>query len=418
MNTRYALVDCNSFYVSCERVFDPDLQGRPVVVLSNNDGCVISRSDEAKKLGVAMGAPAFRHAEVFRRHGVRVLSANFALYGDMSSRVMAVLAAEASSMEVYSIDEAFLRLDPAHDESWARRLRDKVRQWTGIPVSIGLGSTKTLSKIANRLAKKNPDAGGVFVIPSAAGSILERIDCADIWGVGRRTAAKLAAWRIRTARDLQEADPIVIRRRLGVVGERIVRELNGLSCWSLEEGPPPKKSIATTRSFGRPVESREELEDAVAVYTARVAEKLRAARLRTTHLMVFIETNPFRPAQPQYHAAAHAALPVPVNLTPRLVETSLALVRRLYRDGYVYKKAGVVTSGLEPETTWQGDLFMGAACPRQRALASIVDRLNRRLGAGTVCYGAAGLAPEWSMRQERLTKKFTTRWSELPVVKA
>ncbi len=418
MNARFALVDCNNFYASCERVFDPALIGRPVVILSNNDGCVIARSEEAKKLGIAMGAPAFRHRETFRRHGVRVLSSNFALYGDMSARVMASIAPLVTSMEIYSIDEAFLWLGPRQGEDFARFLRVTVRQWTGIPVSIGIGPTKTLAKIANRIAKKNPQHNGVFEVSALDEGILSGIDCADVWGIGRRTAAKFSGAGIRTALDLQQADIAWVRRKFGVVGERIARELNGLSCLVLDELPPTKQSIATARSFGRPVESLDELEEALATYTARVAEKLRAAKLLATHLQVFLETNPFNLGQAQHYATAQTSLASPCNTMPRLTAPALELLRGIYRPGHLYKKTGVIVSGLLREGSVQPDLFAPLEDPSRRALAAVVDRLNRKLGSGAVRYGSMGVTQSWSMRQERRSKKFTTRWTDLLVAKA
>jgi len=418
MSARFALLDCNNFYASCERVFDPALIGQPVVILSNNDGCVIARSEESKKLGIAMGAPAFRHRELFRRHKVRVLSSNFALYGDMSARVMNVIAPLVPAMEIYSIDEAFLRIGPDQGEDFARFLRRTVRQWTGIPVSIGIGPTKTLAKIANRVAKKQPQHNGFFEISAAAQEILSGLDCADIWGIGRRTAEKLALAGIRSARDLQQADIVWVRRKLGVVGERIVRELNGFSCLALEEIPPSKQSIATARSFGHRIESLDELEEALATYTARVAEKLRAAKLFATHLQVFVETNTFNSNQPQHHAAAQTNLPAPCNTTPRLIAPALELLRRIYRPGHFYKKTGVIVGGLVRETSVQSDLFAAPEDPSRRALAAVVDRLNRKLGDRAIRYGSMGVTQGWSMRQERRSKKFTTRWSELIVAKA
>lgn len=418
MSARFALVDCNNFYASCERVFDPSLIGRPVVILSNNDDCVIARSEEAKKLGIAMGAPAFRHIETFRRHAVRVLSSNFALYGDMSARVMASIAPLVTSMEIYSIDEAFLRFEADQGEDFARFLRATVRQWTGIPVSIGIGPTKTLAKIANRIAKKNLQHNGVFEIPAATGGILSGINCAEVWGIGRRTAAKLAGAGVRTALDLQHADIAWVRQKFGVVGERIVRELNGLSCLSLEELPPTKQSIATARSFGRRIESLDELEEALSTYTARVAEKLRAAKLLATHLQVFLETNPFNPGQPQHHAAAQTTMASPCNTTPRLIASALDLLRSIYRPGHLYKKTGVIVGGLVGEGGIQPELFAPLEDPSRRVLAAVVDRLNRKLGSGAVRYGSMGITQGWSMRQERRSKKFTTRWSDLLVAQA
>ena len=419
---KIALVDCNNFYASCERVFAPRLVGRPVVVLSNNDGCVIARSEEAKALGIAMGAPAFKNKEIFRRHAVEVMSSNYALYGDMSERVMSVLRSHAPGIEEYSIDEAFLALDDGQGEVFARELRARVRQWTGIPVSVGIASTKVLAKLANRVAKRAPALNGVFDLTAAGNpdEILAGVDCADIWGVGRRLAARLGRGGIRTARDLKRADMAWVRRELGVVGERIARELNGISCLALEEMPAPKKGVASARSFGRPVESLAELEEALATYTARVAEKLRAGHLLASHVQVFVTTNPFSESQRQYTAGAQAGLPRPSNRTPDLIAAALALLRKIYRPGLRYKKTGIFVTELVPEGCVQLSLFDEPAAEKtspRKALEADIDRLNRRYGTNMVRYGAMGIRQAWGMRQNRKSQGFTTRWGELPVAK-
>ena len=417
---KLALVDCNNFYASCERVFNPRLIGRPVVVLSNNDGCVIARSEEAKALGIAMGTPAFENKETFQRHGVEVLSSNYALYGDMSARVMSILRSQAPGIEVYSIDEAFLALDDDQGEEFARGLRSQVRRWTGIPVSVGIAPTKVLAKLANRVAKKTPELNGVFDLTTAGDpdEILAGIKCADIWGIGSRLAARLGRGGIRTARDLKQADMAWVRRELGVVGERIARELNGTPCLTLEEMPPPKKGIASARSFGRPVESLAELEEALSTYTARVAEKLRAGHLLATQIHVFVTTNPFNTSQSQYTAGSQTTLLRPSNRTPDLISAVLPLLRKIYRPGHRYKKTGIFVTELVPEGCVQLSLFdePAGASPR-KALEDAVDQLNRRYGTNTVRYGAMGTRQRWGMRQERKSQGFTTRWSELPVVK-
>jgi DNA polymerase V len=417
---KIALVDCNNFYASCERVFAPRLIGRPVVVLSNNDGCVIARSEEAKALGIAMGAPAFKNEETFRRHAVEVMSSNYALYGDMSARVMSVLRSHAPGIEVYSIDEAFLALDDGQGEAFARELRAQVRQWTGLPVSVGIASTKVLAKLANRIAKKTPGLDGAFDLTAAGNpdDVLALVACADIWGIGKRLAARLGRGGIRTARDLKNADMAWVRRELGVVGERIARELNGIPCLTLEELPPPKKGIASARSFGRPVESLAELEEALATYTARVAEKLRAGHLLASHVHVFVTTNPFSTSQQQYTAGEETSLLHPSNRTPDLIAAALSLLRKIYRPGHRYKKTGIFVTGLVPDDCVQLSLFdePAVAGPR-KALEAAVDQLNRRYGTNAVRYGAMGTQQRWGMRQERKSRGFTTRWSELPVAK-
>lgn len=422
MKARFALVDCNNFYASCERVFDPSLVGRPVVVLSNNDGCVIARSEEVKRLGIPMGAPAHEHKEVFRRHGVVVLSSNYALYGDMSARVMETLRPDVPAMEVYSIDEAFLALEEWQGAEFARELRARVRRWTGIPVSIGIGPTKTLAKIANRLAKKTPELGGVLDLSMVRDldEMLSRIPCVDVWGIGRRWAARLAAAQIHTALDLKRAGGAGVRRMLGVVGERIHRELHGMPCLALEEVPASKKGIASAKSFGRPVERLEELEEALATYTARAAEKLRAGGLLAARLHVFVATNPFSKSGPQYNAGAHTALVRPSNHSPDLIAPALRLLRGLYRRGYLYKKTGIFLTELIAESEIQPDLFDAAAGASGllRELDRVVDTLNRQLGRNTIRYASMGLNAAWAMRQGNRSKRFTTCWSELPVVKA
>jgi len=419
---KIALVDCNNFYASCERVFNPKLIGCPVVVLSNNDGCVIARSEEAKALGIRMGTPAFENEDTFRRNGVAVLSSNYALYGDMSSRVMSVLRQMVPGMEVYSIDEAFLSLDGGQGESFARELRATVRRWTGIPVSVGIANTKVLAKLANRIAKKTPELNGVFHLTSSGNpdEALARVNCADIWGIGRRLAERLASGGIRTARDLKHADMPWVRRTLGVVGERIARELNGIPCLTLEEVAPPKKGIASARSFGRPVELLPELEEALATYTARAGEKLRAGNLLAANIHVFVETNPFKPEQAQYSAGAQITLPRPSNFTPELISAALSLLRKIFRPGYRYKKTGVFMTGLVSGRNVQLSLFdkpQGENDAR-RALAEAVDRINRQLGTNAVRYGAMGTRQRWAMRQERKSRGFTTRWTDLPVARA
>lgn len=421
MNTRFALVDCNNFYASCERVFNPRLAGRPVAVLSNNDGCVIARSEEVKQLGVPMGAPMHEHKATFERNGVVVLSSNYALYGDMSARVMETLRPSVTTMEVYSIDEAFLALEERQGVEFARELRARVRRWTGIPVSIGIGPTKTLAKIANRLSKTTPALGGVLDLGIVRNldDTLARIPCADIWGIGKRLALRLAAGGVRTARDLKHAETAWIRKTLGVVGGRIQCELQGVSCLALEEIPPPKKGIASAKSFGRPVESLEELEEALATYTARAAEKLRTGRLLATAVHVFVTTNPFSTERPQYQAGAQMSLPAPTNHTPDLIAAALRLLRGIFQPGHHYKKTGIFLPELVAEEDRQPDLFEDAqGDERRRRIDTVVDTLNRRIGRNAIRYGSMGTDPKWTMRQENRSKKFTTRWDELPEAKA
>ncbi len=421
MTSRFALVDCNNFYASCERVFNPRLIGKPVVVLSNNDGCVIARSEEAKLLGVEMGAPAFKCEEKFRRHGVAVLSSNYSLYGDMSARVMATLRPTAVQMEIYSIDEAFLGLEPWQGDAWGRELRARVRQWTGIPVSVGIASTKTLAKLASRIAKKTPARQGVCDLTATPDldSILAQTPCGHIWGIGRRLAPRLASKGIHTALDFKRADSAWIRRELGVLGERIARELSGISCLDLDELPEPQKGIATARSFGHPVESLEELEQALATFTARAAEKLRSGGQLAGHIQVYLEPRGFRPDQPTYCPSAHTSLPEPTCHTPALIAAATALLRKIHRPGGVYRKVGVFLTELSMESQAQLQLFETPQTnPARRRMDDLVDQLNRQYGANTVRYGTMGFQQKWQMKQTRKSPSFTTRWHELLTVRA
>ncbi|MGE4298078.1 MAG: Y-family DNA polymerase [Desulfovibrionaceae bacterium] len=420
----FALVDCNNFYVSCERVFNPALRGVPCVVLSNNDGCVIARSPEAKALGVAMGEPAFKREGFFRRHGVRVLSSNYALYGDMSQRVMTTLARCAPGMEIYSIDEAFLDFAGVHDHmARCREARATVLRWTGIPVSVGLGATKTLAKIANRLAKKEARWDGVCDLAGCGSldAVLEGVAVGDVWGVGRRHAAMLARHGVATARALRDLPDTWVRRHMTVTGLHTVLELRGKSVLPMEDAPPPRQSIVCSRSFGRPVASLAEMREAVAAYVSRAAEKLRGQGGVASHCQVFVMTNPHKD-EPQYANAHVGRLAVASCHTPTLIALALRSLEGIYRDGYVYKKAGVVLTGIEPAATRQlsllelppvGDPVRAA---RNETLMAALDRVNEKWGRATLQYAAAGLGRPWAMRQLRKSPRYTTCWAELPRV--
>lgn len=425
----FALVDCNNFYASCERVFDPSLARAPVVVLSNNDGCVIARSAEAKALGVEMGEPAFKREGWFRAKGVRVFSSNYALYGDMSRRVMDTLSRFAPRMEVYSIDEAFLHLapEPGRDlTAIARGIAATVRRWTGIPVSIGIGATKTLAKVANRTAKKHPACGGVLDLAAHPDpdAVLDAVDAADVWGVGRKYAAMLRRHGVTTARALRDCPDAWVRKRMTIQGLMTVRELRGQSCIPLEDAPPPKKSILTSRCFGRPVTTWGEMAEAVAAYTARAAEKLRRQHSVCASLMVFLLTNPHKADEPQYSNSRTVALPVSTAHTPTLLRTARGILETIYRPGYSYKKAGVMLAGLERTDARQLSLLTlppdpaVAEDPRGEDLMRALDAVNAKWGRGALTYAAAGLGRPWKMRQNRKSPHYTTSWEDLPRVKA
>lgn len=412
-----ALVDCNNFYASCERVFQPALRGKPVVVLSNNDGCVIARSNEAKALGIEMGAPWHLCRAQFERQGVIVRSSNYTLYGDMSARVMRALSDFTPELEIYSIDEAFLSLAgfEARLEAHARQMRATVLQWTGIPVSVGIATTKTLAKVANRFAKKDAERVGVYDMrdPAAAEATLARMELSDLWGVAGRMAARLDAIGIRTPLDLRDADPRLVRQHTSVVMERMVLELRGTPCIDLEETTPDRKSIMASRSFGRAVTTRREMEEAVATHTARAAEKMRRQDLATASLVVFLHTNRHKPQEPQYYAARPIQLPVATADTGRLTAAAMRALGAIWRDGFRYTKAGVVFPTLGPAGAVQGDLFGTPDSVQSKALMGVLDQLNRRYGRGAVTYGTAGRSQKWKLRSEHLSPRYTTSWQEL-----
>jgi DNA polymerase V len=413
-----ALLDCNNFYVSCERVFQPELRGKPVVVLSNNDGCVIARSNEAKALGIAMGAPWHLHRKQFEADGVVVRSSNYTLYGDMSSRVMSVLSTFTPDLEIYSIDEAFLGLAGfgARLESHARAMRAAVLQWTGIPVSVGIAPTKTLAKVANHAAKKDQKHGGAVLLldEAAQDDALSQIELTDLWGVASRLAARLKAIGIDTPLDLKRGDPWLIRERLGVVTLRLALELRGVPCLGLERESPDRKSIMASRSFGRPVTELAELREAVASYTTRAAEKLRRQHLATASLMVFIATNRFKPDEAQHFAARPVRLPVATSDSARLIGAALAGLAAIWRDGYRYKKAGVVLLDLHRAPAVQEGLFDKKDDERRVTLMRTIDRLNLRFGRDRVSFAAAGRRQRpWKLRRERLSPCYTTAWDQL-----
>jgi len=417
----FALVDCNNFYVSCERVFDPKLEGKPVVVLSNNDGIVVARSNEAKALGIGMGVPEFQIRHLIRRHDVQVFSSNYTLYGDMSQRVMETLAQFTPNLEVYSIDEAFLSLSGFTSRDlteYGRTIKATVKRWTGIPVSVGIAETKTLAKVAGRVAKRSIGAAGVFdlTVCQDRNALLALTPVEDIWGIGRNWARLLKQHGITTALSLREADVHWVRGTMGVVGERLVRELHGVSCLALDDCPPPKQGITVSRSFGRSVTTLAEMKEAVAFYTGRAAEKLREERLAVTVLTVFLTTNTFKD-EPQYSNAATIKLPVATDSTFDMLRHALHGVERIYRDGYRYKKAGVMLTALVPASQVQGDLFDQQDRERSRTLMRVLDRLNDHMGAGTLRYAAEGITKRWQARFERRSPAYTTRWEELPVAK-
>ena len=418
----FALVDCNNFYVSCERVFNPKLADKPVIVLGNNDGIVVARSNEAKALGIPMGAPAFKFQHLVRTHNVQAFSSNYALYGDMSQRVMETLQQFSPEVEIYSIDEAFLNLSGfTHTNltDYGRRIRATVKQWTGIPVSVGIAETKTLAKIANHVAKRTESSDGVFDLSALPDrdSLLARVPIEDVWGIGPNHARRLKRHGITTALGLRGANDQWIRKQMGVVGLRTVHELRGISCLPLEECPSPKQGITCSRAFGRPITTLVEIREAVAAYTARAAEKLRGERLAASALTVFLMTNPFKD-EPQYSNAITLRLPVATDATPELLRAALKGIEAVYREGYRYKKAGVMLLGLVLVSQVQANLFDQQDRTRSKRLMQALDFLNDRMGAGTVRYAAGGVVQPWKTQFHRRSPAYSTQWDELPVAHA
>jgi DNA polymerase V len=420
MDSIFALVDCNNFYASCERVFSPGLSGRPVVVLSNNDGCVIARSEEAKALGIGMGQPLFECASLIERHKVCVFSSNFSLYGDLSRRVMETLSGFTPAIEVYSIDEAFLDLTGMGWDlvSYCEAIRDTVRRWVGIPVSIGIGPTKTLAKAAARIAKKNPALQGVFDIRGREDEALASIEAGAVWGVGSRYARMLAACGIRTALGLRDAPEDWVRGRMTVSGLRTVMELRGVSCLGLDEVEPAKKSILCSRSFGRKVYSLAELEEAASAYASRAAEKLRAQGCAASLVQVILIEFPFNDGFPKTRICS-GALAVATSSTPVFIRAAKALLRSVYVEGPAYRKVAVMLSGIVARGCVQLDLFRPAGdASSELALMDAVDAVNRRWGRGTLSFAACGFDRPWWMRQARRSAPFTTSWDHLPRARA
>ena len=411
---RFALVDCNNFYASCERVFDPRLIGVPVVVLSNNDGCVIARSAEAKALGIKMAAPFFQIERFCQRNGVRVFSSNYTLYGDMSRRVMRVLADWAPAMEVYSIDEAFLDIsriaeDRLHQELAA--LRTRVHMWTGIPVSIGVGRTKTLAKVANDLAKRG---GGVSVmLPEDEERALQDMPVGDVWGIGRRLTAALEPLGITTAGQLRAADTRQLRQRFNVVVERTVMELRGIDCLLLEDVTPARKTPMVSRSFGDKVTLLSDIEASITTHAGRAAEKLRVGRQIAEHLEVFMHTSPFDTTTKPYTARATIAFEHATADTRLITSTALSLVRRLFKRGYRYAKSGILLLGLSEAMKATPTLFSPIDDRRSSALMAAMDLLNNNYGSGTIGFASAHTGKAWRLRMDRRSQSYTTQWEEL-----
>lgn len=416
--TALALIDGNSFYCSCERVFNPKLERRPVIVLSNNDGCAVARTSEAKALGIKMGQPMFQIRDLCRHNNVAVYSSNYALYGDMSRRMNAVYQGFSPDIEIYSIDESFLDVEhlPIKDRTaWASDLRATTRQWTGIPTCVGIGPTKTLAKLANKAAKNL--ASGVLDLSDEGvrHQVMATFPIGDVWGIGRASAGKLAYLGIEFAGQVRDMDPKLARQIMTVVGEKIVHELNGIACIGLEAVAPQRKGCAVTRSFGQRVTQKVEMEQAVAGYATRLGEKLRRHNLATDHVTVFMHTSPFAD-DPQRSVSMTIHIPEATNDSLQLIKAAKRAVDALWKSGFRYSKAGIITQDLVPPAIRQRALFDGLDHERAAKVMAAMDEANRRWGRATVVPAAVGIASSsaFTTKFEMRSPRFTTRWAELP----
>jgi DNA polymerase V len=426
-NQLFALVDVNNFYVSCERVFAPKLEDVPMVVLSNNDGCAVARSAEVKALGVKMGTPWFQMKDLAQQHGIQAYSSNYTLYGDMSGRVVEVLRKFTPNLEVYSIDESFLQIETvlkqyADPTSLGQIIKQDVKDTTGLPVCVGIGASKTLAKLANHLAKKNPQFAGVCDISSMPKAMLYQwmaeTAVGEVWGIGGKTAKKLKELKINSIFDLVQISPQAMRQQFGVVIERICYELRGVSCLQLEEVAPAKQQIISSRSFGKPVTSLEGLSESVATHAARGAEKLRTQKSVTGALTIFVQTNSHKPFEPQHHQSITVVLSDPSDNTLTITSAALNGLKQIYKVGFKYKKAGVILNLLADKPTMQQSLFDDMEVKGKSAgLMKAMDSINSRFGNAAIKTAAAGTKQDWQMRSNNRSPNYTTQWDELPVVR-
>lgn len=420
-DSTFALIDCNSFYASCERVFRPDLARTPIVVLSNNDGCIIARSADAKPY-VKMGQPYFQVRDILRRHGIKAFSSNYALYGEMSERVMTIIEAMVPRLEVYSIDEAFAELTGVSQnlEQLGRQMRTRIGQWTGIPVGVGIGPTKTLAKLANHAAKTwQRQTGGVVDLraPAVRDWVLKHCDVGEVWGVGRRMKAHLEPLGIRSAWDLAQADARALGRTFSVVIEKTVRELAGTSCLELEDVNPPRQEICCSRMFGDRLSDLQPIREAVASYTFRAAEKLRDQGSLCKKMRIAIRTGLFNPEEAKYVNGVVVELPYPTDDTRLMTRYACEALERVYRPGFRYSKAEVMLLELCQRGEYTQDLFTLSQPAASERLMSLVDEINARWGRGTMRTAAVPLDPDWGMRRALMSQSYTTRLDQLMKVR-
>ena len=415
----YALADCNNFYASCERVFEPHLEKKPVVVLSNNDGCIIARSQEAKDVGFKMGEPIFKCRDRVKQHKVIVRSSNFSLYGDMSRRVMQTIRLFSPDVEVYSIDEAFIKLDGLtgrNFEDEMRKMRSAILLWTGIPISVGIGKTKTLAKLANHYAKKTSGIGGVVQIPQNPSAMLREVEVGNIWGIGRRWSEKLRNIGVKTAFDLSQMEPAVIKNTFNIVAMKTAMELRGCTYFRLEQTPEQRKTLLRSRSFAKPVTTWEELSEAIAAHATRAAEKLRNEELVAKVLKVFFHTSLFNSRTPRHSAYTTVELIPPTNTTHTIIKAALGAAHPMWKAGFAYKRAGVYLQELSKGHV-QASLFESPEeKARDKRMMLVLDAVNTSMGAGTLHFAATGFTKVMQMRQLQRSPRYTTHWDELPRV--
>ena len=416
-----ALVDCNSFYASCERIFNPKLLGKAIVVLSNNDGCIITRSTEAKALGIKMGEPYFKAKKIIEENNVKVFSSNYSLYGDISQRVMEILLGFSPDVEIYSIDEAFLNFKGFRNyelSKYCKYIKKMINQWVGIPVSIGVGSTKTLSKIANHLAKKNDDYEGVCVLKDKKliDEALNKTEIGEIWGIGKRMSKFLRNHNVYTAKQFTHLNRNWVRKNMGLFGEKTQLELQGISCLDVDLTPTSKKSCCVSRSFSRPIEKIEELKESIANYGSRVAEKIREESLIAQSMSVFVLTNHFNKREKQYSNSIKLQLDYPTNNSMLIVKRAVEGIDRIFRQGYRYKKAGIILYELHNSSSVRGLLDYDR--PRSEFLMKSLDEINYRYGNSTLKIAAEGIQKNWCMQRKKISPCYTTRFNEIMVVKS
>ena len=414
---KIALIDCNSFYVSCERLFNPKIKNVPVVVLSNNDGCVISRSTEAKKIGIKMGEPYFKVKELVKKNNVQIFSSNYSLYGDLSRRVMKVLKGFSDKIEIYSIDEAFIDLSHIKDENiedYGKKIRERVLKWTGIPTSVGISCTKTLSKVANHVAKKNKT--GVIFLKDNIDDVLKNFDISDIWGVGRQLSKLYIKNGINNAYKLKNISNSWVKKSTNVLGAKTVMELRGISCINLETEETKRKSCCVSRSFGRKVESLDKLKESITTHCLNAAEKIRNDNQTTRSITVFIRTSPFDKNRKYYSNSLTIDLPVATNNSLELVKVAIEGLKKIYKYGYFYQKAGVILSKLSEAGEKNLNLLTPILENKSQTLMKAIDVTNAKYGRNVISVAQAGINNSWKMRREHSSKIDTASFDSLPKI--